>query len=71
MWFSLYHFEKRTRQMSRGTAPVRYLICQKIEDAVPLQRIYLSQTLFELVLPFFTNGIKWHEQMNFIIYPNG
>ncbi|BAY89742.1 hypothetical protein FDUTEX481_04911 [Tolypothrix sp. PCC 7601] len=33
-----------------GTAPVRYLIYQKIVDAVPLQRIYLSQTLFELVL---------------------
>ncbi|EKF01592.1 hypothetical protein FDUTEX481_07749 [Tolypothrix sp. PCC 7601] len=26
------------------------MICQKSEDAVPLQRIYLSQTLFELVL---------------------
>jgi hypothetical protein len=45
----LYHFQKTTRQMGRGTAPVRYLICQKIVDAVPLQRVYLSQTLFELV----------------------
>ncbi len=42
------------RQTGRGTAPVRYLICQKIADAVPLQRIYLSQTLFELVLVSYT-----------------
>ncbi len=36
--------------MGGGTAPVKYLIYQKIVDAVPLQKIYLSQILFELVL---------------------
>ncbi|BAY98791.1 hypothetical protein NIES37_27430 [Tolypothrix tenuis PCC 7101] len=41
--------------MGRGTAPVRYLICRKIADAVPLQRIYLSQTLFESVLVVLIN----------------
>ncbi|BAZ01275.1 hypothetical protein NIES37_52740 [Tolypothrix tenuis PCC 7101] len=36
--------------MGGGTAPGRYLIYQKIVDAVPLQKIYLLQTLLELVL---------------------
>ncbi|BAY92680.1 hypothetical protein FDUTEX481_00638 [Tolypothrix sp. PCC 7601] len=36
--------------MGGGTAPVRYFIYQKIVDAVPLQRMYLLQTLLELVL---------------------
>ncbi|EKF03338.1 hypothetical protein FDUTEX481_02612 [Tolypothrix sp. PCC 7601] len=34
--------KERNRWVGRGTAPIRYLICQKIVDAVPLQRIYLS-----------------------------
>ncbi|BAY35287.1 hypothetical protein NIES2107_71990 (plasmid) [Nostoc carneum NIES-2107] len=42
------HFEKGMQQTGRGTAPVRYLIYQKIVDAVPLKRIYLLPTLFEL-----------------------
>ncbi len=46
---TLYHFEKRMRQMGREHQQDN-CIHQNIVDAVPLRRIYVSQTLFELVL---------------------
>ncbi|AFY33405.1 hypothetical protein Cal7507_2992 [Calothrix sp. PCC 7507] len=46
----LYQFKKRIRQMGRGTAPINYRFSRKSMEAVPVRRMYVLQTLFELVL---------------------
>ncbi|AFY31448.1 hypothetical protein Cal7507_0970 [Calothrix sp. PCC 7507] len=37
--------------MGRGTAPINYRFSRKSMEAVPVRRMYVLQTLFELVLP--------------------
>ncbi len=42
LW-KLYHFEKKPRQIGRGTAFAIFWHIKYLTGAVPLQRIYLSQ----------------------------